>query len=164
MNVGHHSLLTLAIQRQDSPTGIVPQLALANLLHDSPEGFLRFDALTPIKPLLGPGFEKLNYDLQVAIHRRFGLPPKLPLEWKRAIKSADRKAAAAEALHIAGWSRREIKETLGIPLKPLERDPLHGDPPWRPMSSSEAAERLYDMLMQLLKECSASPLPGEMVA
>jgi uncharacterized protein len=33
-------------------------------------------------------------------------------------KRADHLAASCEALHIAGWSREEIRETLGIQLEP----------------------------------------------
>jgi hypothetical protein len=61
--------------------------------------------------------------------------PAWGVEDKRAHKAADIAAAAAEAVHVAGWTEAEMRETLGIRAAVLARDPLaarYGGEPWRP--------------------------------
>ena len=71
---------------------------------------------------------------------------------KRAHKVVDVAAAAAEAVFVAGWTREEVRETLGIraPVKP--DDPLvprYGGEPWQPWAPEAAAERFLAELKRL---------------
>lgn len=155
LSVAQHSLLTLEIHRAAAPTGLSPALELANLVHDGAEALgVRWDPITPVKPFLGEGFHAMDRAIQRAIHLRLGLPPDLPVEWKKAIKDADRRAAAAEALHVAGWSSQEIRTTLKIRLAPLVDDPLvrrYGGTPWEPWPMRLAEERFLTELERLLR-------------
>ena len=73
---------------------------------------------------------------------------------------ADRLAAASEALHVAGWSLDEMRDSLGIKLTPLLDDPLHatisGLPkdvrPWEPWPASLAARLFLERLEFLAEE------------
>ncbi|WP_211545875.1 phosphohydrolase [Magnetospirillum sulfuroxidans] len=154
LSVAQHSLLTLEIHRAAAPTGLSPALELANLVHDGAEALgVRWDPITPVKPFLGDGFHKMDRAIQRAIHIRLGLPADIPVDWKKAIKHADRRAAAAEALHIAGWSREEIRSTLKIRLAPLAEDPLqrrYGGTAWEPWPMRVAEERFLAELERLL--------------
>ncbi len=151
-----HSLLTLEIHRANAPNGLSTLLELANLVHDGSEALgVRWDPITPVKPFLGEGFHKMDVAIQRVIHLRLGLPTVLPADWKSAIKLADRRAAASEALHIAGWSREEIRSTLKIKLLPLTDDPLarrYGGTPWEPWPMRVAEERFLTELERLLKK------------
>ncbi len=67
-------------------------------------------------------------------------------------KRADRLAAASEALHVAGWSRRDLVETLGIELVPVMEDPLprlEGLRPWEPWAARLAAALFLAKLREL---------------
>ncbi len=75
--------------------------------------------------------------LLAAIHLRFGLPPALPAELTRLIKSSDRAAAYLEATQLAGFAESEAKRFFGTPPEvpaTLERDYLT---PW-PAKDAEA--------------------------
>lgn len=99
------------------------------------------------------GFLKAGH-IQRAIHIRLGLPAEIPVEWKKAIKDVDRRAAASEALHVAGWSRDEIRSTLKIRLAPLEADPLarrYGGTPWEPWPIRVAEVRFLDEVERLYR-------------
>lgn len=153
LSVAQHSLLTLEIHRAAAPNGLAAALELANLVHDGSEALgVRWDPITPVKPFLGEGFHRMDRAIQRAIHIRLGLPAELPVEWKKAIKDADRRAAASEALHVAGWSRDEIRSTLKIRLSPLESDPLvrrYGGTPWEPWPIRVAEERFLGEVERL---------------
>lgn len=67
-------------------------------------------------------------------------------------KRADHLAASSEALHVAGWSRAEIRETLGIPLEPAMADPLPllaGSRPCQPWPPRLAAALFLVKLREL---------------
>jgi 5'-deoxynucleotidase YfbR-like HD superfamily hydrolase len=161
LSVAQHSLLTLEIQRQATPNGIAPALELANLVHDGSEALgVRWDPITPVKPFLGEGFHRMDRAIQRAIHIRLGLPGDLPVEWKKAIKAADLRAAAGEALHVAGWSREEIRTTLKIRLVPPETDPLvrrYGGTPWEPWPMRLAEERFLEEMERLHRRMGPHP-------
>ncbi len=154
LSVAQHSLLTLEIHRSAAPRGLAPALELANLVHDGSEALgVRWDPITPVKPILGEGFHRMDRAIQRAIHLRLRLPADLPADWKKAIKDADRRAAASEALHVAGWSRTEIRSALGIRLAPLAEDPLvrrHGGVPWEPWPIRVAEARFLAEMEKLL--------------
>ncbi len=88
--------------------------------------------------------------LQAAVAVRYALPSWTP-ESKRAHKSCDVALAAAEAVHVAGWTREELRERLGIRSAVMEDDPLSapGEEPWRPWPPERAAERFLAELRRL---------------
>ena len=151
LSVAQHSVLVLALRRQLSPTGLSDALARRELLHDADEGLLGFDPISPLKPFLGPGYAALATRLQTAIATRYVLPPWTP-EDKKSHKRADRIAAASEAIHIAGWTRDEVRRTLRIADRPVDTDPLASwlsVNPWEPWSPEQAAETFLRLLRRL---------------
>ncbi len=67
-------------------------------------------------------------------------------------KQADRLAAASEAVHVAGWSYAELRETLEIDIPPLSADPLpllEGMQPWEPWPARTAAALFLSKLREL---------------
>ena len=79
------------------------------------------------------------------IAARYGLPPWEAAE-KRAHKAADIAAAAAEAVFVAGWTRKEVRETLGIRAPVNPDDPLvarYGGEPWRAVGARSRGGALF---------------------
>lgn len=151
LSVAQHSLLVLELRRQAGPRRLGAADELLELLHDAEEGFLGFDCISPLKAALGAPFQEVANRLMSAIMRRYRLP-----EWSaddyRLHKAADRKAAASEAVHCVGWSRREVAEVLGIDAAVSDHDPLaqrYGETPWSPWNAETAARRFHDELMRL---------------
>lgn len=152
MSVAQHALMVLALYRQQ--TGGVTNLMAERreLHHDSDEGLFGFDCVSPLKPILGDPFKALCARLQEAVFRRYDVSPWTAKEYQQH-KYNDRIAAAGEAVHVVGWSRREAKETLGMDLPPLETDPLaqvYDCRPWEPWSASVAAERFLAEMRRLM--------------
>jgi hypothetical protein len=130
---------------------------LRELLHDAEEGLLGFDAVSPLKPFLGDGFRALTRRLEHAVFLRYGLPAWTPAEHARH-KRADRLAAASEAVHVAGWSLREVSANLKIRATVLAEDPLaaaYGCTPWEPWPPQLAAERFLGELARLRQAIDA---------
>ena len=151
LSVAQHSLTVLALRRARSPTGLSDAVARRELLHDADEGLLGFDPISPLKPFLGPDYAALAARLQAAIARRYALPAWQVVE-KRAHKKADRIAAASEAVHVVGWTRQEVRQTLRIVEAPVDTDPLaawFGTPPWEPWTPEQAAERFLVTLERI---------------
>jgi hypothetical protein len=151
LSVAQHSLAVLALRRARSRGGLAQAEARRELLHDAEEGLLGFDCISPLKPFLGPGFAALQDRLSTAVALRYALPAWTP-EAKRAHKACDIALAAAEAVHVAGWTRAEVRGTLGIRAAVMEEDPLladHGGEPWRPWPPERAAERFLAALAGL---------------
>ena len=97
----------------------------------------------PAQAQLGEPFRALEARLQTAIDARYRLPEWTPEDYPLH-KRADRLAAASEAMHVVGWSRLEMRKTLGIAETPLDHDPLSPCAfalwePWPP----RVAERLF---------------------
>ncbi len=149
LSVAQHSLTVLAIRRNGRER-LDPGRELRELLHDADEGLLGFDAISPIKPFLGAGFAALAARLTDAIWRRYGLPAWTAAE-HAAHKRADGIAAASEAVHVVGWSAAEVRASLGIPLRPLLRDPnpRPGFRAWEPWPPAIAAEQFLTELGRL---------------
>lgn len=148
MSVAQHSILVLALRRKMSPVPLDRTTALRELLHDAEEGLLGFDAVMPLKPILGEAFAALTDRLTRAVFLRYGLPWWTDEE-KARHKEADRLAAASEAVHVAGWSIAEVRTALGIKIKPIVVDPLvalYGGTPWEPWPASVAADRFLAAL------------------
>jgi uncharacterized protein len=152
LSVAQHSLTVLALrERADGPLSTSD--ALRELLHDADEGFLGFDAIAPLKPHLGPGYDGVVDRLQRAIAQRYRLRSWRPQDYA-AHKHADRLAAASEAVHVAGWTRQELRASLEITLEPLDEDPLAppaGLAPWEPWPPRVAAAQFLAALTRLLE-------------
>ncbi len=88
---------------------------------------------------------------------RYRLPSWTASEHARH-KRADRLAAASEAVHVAGWSREEVRSTLKIRAAVLQDDPLaavYGGTPWEPWPPALACERFLlelERLTRLVKD------------
>ncbi len=151
LSVAQHSLSVLALRRARTRHRLTPAQELRELLHDADEGLINFDCISPLKPFLGPGFAELQARLLGVIAARYRLPP-WSLEEKRAHKAVDVAVAAAEAVHVVGWTAQEVRETLGIRVPPLKADPLavrYGETPWRPWAPDAAAARFLEELTSL---------------
>ena len=112
-SVGQHSLLVEDIfcaMHPDAP----PAHRLAALLHDAPE-YVIGDMISPFKSVVGGGYKDVEARLQVAIHQRFGLPPKLTEALKKEIKRADQVAAYFEATELAGFTHAEAAQYFSRP-------------------------------------------------
>ena len=148
LSVAQHSLSVLAIRQMLEGRELSPAEALRELLHDSDEGILGFDCLTPLKPHLGEAYQRLTGRLQRAIAERYHLPT-----WDQddylMHKRADRLAAISEARHVAGWSLDEIMEEFGS-VNLLMVDPLQGTgplpDPWEPWPPNLAARMFLNRL------------------
>ena len=157
LSVAQHSITVMLLQRAALGGRGNPLLELRELLHDAEEGLLGFDALSVIKPVLGEGFRALTKRLEHVVFLRYGLPSWTELDHARH-KRADRLAAASEAVHVAGWSREEVRRTLKIRAAVLQDDPLaavYGGQPWEPWPPALACERFLaelDRLTRLVKE------------
>jgi hypothetical protein len=151
LSVAQHSLTVLALRQRS--TTLSARDALRELLHDADEGFLGFDPIAPVKPHLGAGYAGIAERLQHAIAQRYGLRPWSPEDYALH-KHADCLAAASEAVHVVGWTHRELRRSLGISLEPLDTDPLaptEGHAPWEPWPPRVAAAQFLAALRRLLK-------------
>jgi len=162
LSVAQHSIAVMLLRRAASATPLAPVLELRELLHDAEEGLLGFDAVSPLKPFLGDAFRALTKRLEQAVFLRYGLPAWTPAEHERH-KRADRLAAASEAVHVAGWSEKEVRDTLKIRAAVLQEDPLaaHYDcAPWEPWPPTIAAQRFLAELDLLKRRIDAQELRG----
>ncbi len=148
LSVAQHSMAVLERRRAELAS---PGEALRELLHDADEGLTNFDCISPLKPFLGPAFAALEERLRAAIFQRYRLPA-WTVESKRAHKRADIAAAAAEAVHVAGWTASEVREALGIraPVRVTDRLAARfGGVAWEPWPADVAAERFLAELRRL---------------
>jgi hypothetical protein len=150
LSVAQHSLAVLALRRAMKPA-LTTAEARRELLHDGDEGLTNFDCISPLKPFLGEGFFLLQQRLLAVLALRYALPP-WDAEAKRLHKRADVACAAAEAVHVAGWTAAEVRGVLGIRAPVMSEDPLlavYGGEPWRPWPPEIAAERFLAELRRL---------------
>ena len=110
-SVAEHSILVTKIYERLEPKSPA-RWRLAALLHDAPE-YVIGDMISPVKAAVGPGYEDLDERLATAIHVKFGLPAKIPVEVKRRIKQADKISAWMEATQLAGFSESEATKFFG---------------------------------------------------
>jgi 5'-deoxynucleotidase YfbR-like HD superfamily hydrolase len=104
-SVAQHSVVVEEIVAHIQP-GISPRWRLAALLHDASE-YVIGDMISPFKAALGVNYKDFEERLENAIHTRFGLPAKTPVEIKKLIKRADRACAFFEATQLAGFTHAE---------------------------------------------------------
>ncbi|MGF6272851.1 hypothetical protein ABIB38_001207 [Massilia sp. UYP11] len=150
LSVAQHSITVMLLRRAATPA-ITPLEELRELLHDAEEGLLGFDAISVIKPFLGDAFRALTTRLEHMVFLRYGLPA-WDARGHAAHKRADRLAAASEAVHVAGWSRDEVRRTLKIRAGVLAEDPLaayYDCRPWEPWAPGVASERFLAELARL---------------
>ena len=150
LSVAQHSLAVLALRRAARPAATRIGLR-RELLHDAEEGLTNFDCISPLKPFLGAGFLALQQRLSAVVATRYALPA-WEEEERRLHKKLDVAMAAAEAVHVAGWSRAEVRATLGIRAAVMAADPLQaefGGTPWEPWAPEVAAQRFLDALRRL---------------
>jgi hypothetical protein len=158
LSVAQHSISVMLLRRAASAVPLAPVIELRELLHDAEEGLLGFDAVSPLKPFLGEGFRELTLRLEQMVFLRYGLPAWTPLDHARH-KQADRLAAASEAVHVVGWSAREVRSTLKIRAAVLQEDPLverYRCRPWEPWPPTIAAERFLLELDHLRRRIDAA--------
>jgi hypothetical protein len=151
LSVAQHSLLVLALRRLWFPNAGDARAELRELLHDADEGLLGFDCISVVKPFLGEAYRNLTAKLENAVAIRYGLAP-WTFNDKKPHKRADRVAAASEAVHVVGWTQKEVRMTLRIPYEALAVDPLleiYGGNAWEPWAPALAAQRFLDELERL---------------
>jgi hypothetical protein len=154
LSVAQHSLTVMHLRAaacKAAGVELAPLGALRELLHDAEEGLLGFDCVSPLKPFLGEAFKALTLRLEAAVFIRYGLAQWTAKEYA-AHKLADRQAAASEAVHVAGWSPKEVLHTLKITVPPLNDDPLqaiYGGTAWEPWPPGLAGERFLAELDRL---------------
>ncbi|MFD1795091.1 HD family hydrolase [Paracoccus aurantiacus] len=112
-SVAEHSLLVEQAFALIAPEAGA-QWRLAALLHDAPE-YVIGDMISPVKAALGPEYGEMDERIAIAVHRRFGLPAKIPAAIKKQIKQADQVSAWLEAIEIAGFSESDAKAIFRIP-------------------------------------------------
>ena len=159
LSVAQHCLLVLQLRRQTSPVPLTIDDELLDLLHDAEEGFLGFDCIAPLKPVLGPGFKAVADRLMQAVCSRYQLAP-WTVDGHALHKIADVAAAAAEAVHIVGWTAAEVRAVLGIEAPVVEFDPLvarYGGQVWAPWPADLAAARFLEELQRLLAIRKGAP-------
>jgi hypothetical protein len=150
LSVAQHALSVLELARLARPS--LNRAAMRReLLHDAEEGLTNFDCISPLKPFLGEGFRLLQDRLSAAVALRYALPA-----WTAAAKAAHKRRdiamAAAEAVHVAGWTPAEVRATLGIQATVLKADPLvraYGTTPWEPWGPEVSARRFLAALTAL---------------
>jgi 5'-deoxynucleotidase YfbR-like HD superfamily hydrolase len=145
-SVAQHTLLVDAIARRRYSLDARARLAI--LLHDAPE-YVIGDMITPFKAVIGDAYKAVEGRLLAAIHLRFGLPPVLPAELTRLIKTADRASAYLEATRLAGFGETEAQRFFGAPPRvpaALERDYLT---PW---SAKDAQARYLKRFAELVED------------
>lgn len=158
LSVAQHSLSVLALTTKFAVKPPTPAEALRELVHDADEALIGgFDAISPLKPFLGQGFIDLAAKLQQAVFTRYGINHWSPAEHKEH-KHVDILVAASEAVHVAGWSAAEVRDTLKIHVLPLTIDPLaeiYNCRPWEPWTPDFAAERFLSALTTLIEQARA---------
>jgi uncharacterized protein len=87
---------------------------LVALLHDAPE-YVIGDMISPFKAALGVDYKAFEHRLMAAIHVRFGLPARAPVELEALVKEADKMSAYLEATQLAGFSIPESEKFFGRP-------------------------------------------------
>lgn len=112
-SVAQHSVLVEFLARRLDP-GLTRREALTILLHDAPE-YVVGDLISPFKAALDESYRAIEARLLAAVHLRFSLPAKPPARVTTLCKTADRIAAHAEAVALAGFAAEEADLLFGRP-------------------------------------------------
>jgi hypothetical protein len=113
-SVAQHSLLVERLGTAAAGDACPPEWSLFFLLHDAPE-YVVGDVIAPLKAVLGDAYKSVEARVLSAIHLRFSLPASAPEAARRMLKQADRAAAFAEAVRLAGFSLKEATQVFGKP-------------------------------------------------
>jgi 5'-deoxynucleotidase YfbR-like HD superfamily hydrolase len=163
LSVAQHSLTVLELRQQASQRRLTSAEARRELLHDATEALLGgYDPITPLKPHLGEGYQRLVALHQQAVDARYRLPAWEADSYRRH-KAADHLAAASEAFHVVGWSQQSLRDDLKIDIEPIANDPLLGAAgyaAWEPWPASYAAERFLDALLLLTADIAGMTHPA----
>ena len=143
-SVAQHSLIVETFCTSLCPDWPV-KWRIAALLHDAPE-YVIGDMISPFKAAIGDVYKRIESNLQVAIHLRFGLPATTPQTVSRIIKQADRASAYFEAVQIAGFSASEAASLFG---EPKTIDPFTLDIMPTPVAEQRYLDR-FEMLIKAL--------------
>ena len=165
LSVAQHSLLVLVVrQKMNALRPLTAAEALRELLHDAEEAFLCFDLA--LEAASRRRVQVVTDRLRSAIAIRYQIS-----QWQGAHlvlhKQADHLAAASEALHVTGWSRSDIRDTLGMTVAPISDDPLpllDGLQAWQPWPPRIAAALFLGKLRELTSADQASRHHGGLFA
>ena len=113
LSVAQHSVIVADIFSINKKN-ILKKWLLAALLHDAAE-YIISDMITPLKTIIGSKYLLIESMIQSAIHLRFRLPSELPKSIYKSIKRCDRQTAFLEAVQIAGFSKKEARNTFSSP-------------------------------------------------
>ncbi|MDP3855368.1 MAG: HD family hydrolase [Phenylobacterium sp.] len=141
-SVAQHSVVVEEICAHIQPD-LEPRWRLAALLHDASE-YVIGDMISPFKAALGVDYRTFEERLETAIHVRFGIPAKTPIQIKKLIKKADRACAFFEAVQLAGFTSSEALEFFDAPPDGYT---LHIEPLSPAMAQSRYIQR-YNVLSQ----------------
>ncbi len=153
-SVAQHALVVEQIFSACEP-GATREGKLAALLHDAPE-YVVGDLISPFKAAVGLNYKAFETRLLEAIHRRFGIAPRLTDAVTAAIKAADRIAAYYEATLLAGFSQEEGDRYFGHPeALPVElKVQLEALTPW---PTRQAQSRFVARFTELSDASTGAP-------
>ena len=114
LSVAQHSVIVAELLKSYNEN-IEIKWQLAALLHDAAE-YIISDMITPLKSFLGEEYIQLEEKIQSAINIRFSLPGEIPKKIYKLIKNCDRQTAFIEAIQLAGFTLKEAKKTLKMPI------------------------------------------------
>lgn len=139
-SVAQHSILVVDLLESVAPAA--PHgCRLAALLHDAPE-YVTSDLITPFKHAVGEAYRRVESAVAEVVHLAFGLPGRLPAEWRRAVDRADHLAAYIEAVALAGFSEQEAKEIFAVKAP----SPRMNLTPWSAAEAREAFLQTFEAL------------------
>jgi uncharacterized protein len=139
--VAQHSILVVDLLVAAVPAA-PPGCRLAALLHDAPE-YVTSDLITPFKNAVGDAYRKVEAAVSEAVHVAFGLPGRLPAQWRRAIDQADHVAAYVEAVSLAGFSEQEARAIFSV----REPPPVSAMVPWGAMQARDEFLSTFEALV-----------------
>src|ERR1700759_3536263 len=140
-SVAQHCVLVEKLAGELKPR-LSREARLMALLHDSPE-YVIGDLISPFKAAVGIDYKAFENRLLAAIHVRFGLPPKPPVELATGLKKADIISAFHEATQLAGFTVEEAKKIFGVPPKGTRF------PRMVPLSTADAQSQFLERFKRL---------------
>jgi 5'-deoxynucleotidase YfbR-like HD superfamily hydrolase len=140
-SVAQHCVLVEKLAVELKPR-LSREARLMALLHDSPE-YVVGDLISPFKAAVGLDYKAFENRLLAAIHIRFGLPPKPPVDLQAVLKRADIISAFHEATQLAGFSLEEARRIFGVPPKGIRT------PRMAPLPTAEAQSQFLERFKRL---------------
>ena len=140
-SVAQHCVLVERLTAELSPR-LTREARLMALLHDAPE-YVIGDLISPFKAAVGIDYKDFEHRLLAAIHLRFGLPAKAPVDLTALLKQADIASAFFEATQLAGFSQEEAKRYFGTPPKAMRTPRLI------PLAAADAQAQFLERFRRL---------------